>query len=102
MVKKRSAGMPFASRIHQVRLEHSLSLDELAVRAGLSPSLLASFENGQEVPALEVFDRLAGVMGVPVERFFYDHKDSNLTPLLTPRVTWQELVDAPKRRSFRF
>ncbi len=86
--------MPFSTRIHQVRLKHKLSLEDLAVKAGLSPSLLASFENGLEVPALEVFDRLAGAMGVPVERFFYDNMDSNLTPWLTPRVSWQELVDA--------
>jgi transcriptional regulator with XRE-family HTH domain len=94
--------MSIASRVNQVRLEHLISVEDLAVKVGISPSLLASFENGQEVPALEVFDRLADVMGVPVERFFYDHKDSNLTPWLTPRVTWQELVDAPQRRSIRF
>ena len=86
--------MPFASRIHRLRRERLLSLEELAARAGLSPSLLASFENGQEVPALEMFDRLADAMDVPVERFFYDNTDSNLTPCLTPRVTWQELVGA--------
>ncbi|HXW13028.1 MAG TPA: helix-turn-helix transcriptional regulator [Terriglobia bacterium] len=86
--------MPFASRIHRLRRERLLSLEELAARAGLSPSLLASFENGQEVPALEMFDRLADAMDVPVERFFYDNTDSNLTPWLTPRVTWQELVGA--------
>jgi transcriptional regulator with XRE-family HTH domain len=94
--------MPIASRIHHVRLERLLSLEDLAAKAGLSPNLLASFENGQEVPALEMFDRLADAMGVPVERFFYDNKDSNLTPWLTPRVTWQELVDVPQPRSIRF
>ena len=93
--------MPFASRIHQVRLERSLSMEELAAKAGLSPSLLASFECGQEVPGLAMFDRLADAMGVPVERFFYGNADSALTPWLTPRVTWQELVDTPRRRLIR-
>ena len=93
--------MPFASRIHQVRLEHLLSLEDLAVKTGLSPSVLASFENGQEVPGLEMFGRLADAMSVPVERFFYDSVDSTTTPWLTPRVTWQELVGAPNRRSIR-
>jgi transcriptional regulator with XRE-family HTH domain len=95
MVEERDTGMPIASRIHQVRLERLLSLEDLAVKAGLSPNLLASFESGKEVPALEMFDRLAGAMGVPVERFFYDNLDSNLTPWLTPRVTWHELGGAP-------
>jgi transcriptional regulator with XRE-family HTH domain len=85
--------MQIAARIRQVRLEHSLSLEDLAAKAGLSMSLLASFEDGQEVPSLETFDKLAEAVDVSVQRLFYASSDTELTPWLTPRPTLQELID---------
>ncbi|HMD86928.1 MAG TPA: helix-turn-helix transcriptional regulator [Terriglobia bacterium] len=85
--------MQIAVRIRQVRLKHSLSLEDLAAKAGLSKSLLASFENGQDVPSLETFDRLAEAVGVSLQDLFYDDLNSNLTPRLTPRLSLQQLID---------
>ena len=85
--------MQIAARIQKVRLEHSRSLEDLAAKVGLSTSLLASFEQGEDVPSLETFDKLAEATGVPIKDFFYDNLDSNLTPWLTPRLTLQQLID---------
>ncbi len=85
--------MQIAARIRQVRLEHLLSLVDLAVKVGLSKSLIASFENGQAVPSLEMLDRLAEAVGVPLQCLFYGDVNSILTPRLTPRLTLQQLTD---------
>jgi transcriptional regulator with XRE-family HTH domain len=85
--------MQIAARIRQVRLEHSLTIEDLAAKAGLPQNLLASFESGREVPSLETFDRLAVAVDVPVRSLFYGDKDSMLTPWLTPRLTLQELIE---------
>jgi transcriptional regulator with XRE-family HTH domain len=85
--------MQIAARIQKVRLEHSRSLEDLAAKVGLSTSLLASFEQGEDVPSLETFDSLAKAMGVPVKDLFYGNLDSNLTPYLTPRLTLQQFID---------
>ena len=69
-----------------------LSLEDLAANAGLSQSLLAGLEAGQEVPSLETFDRLAVAVDVPLQNLFYGNRDSTLTPWLTPRPTLQELI----------
>jgi transcriptional regulator with XRE-family HTH domain len=85
--------MQIAARFRQVRLEHSLSLEELAAKAGVCTDLLGRFEQGEDVPSLETFDKLAEATGVPIKDFFYDNLDSNLTPWLTPRLTLQQLID---------
>jgi transcriptional regulator with XRE-family HTH domain len=85
--------MQIAARIRQVRLEQSRSLEDLAAKAGLSANLLASFEQGQGVPSLEIFDRLANAMDVPLKDLFCDNQDSISTPWLTPRPTLQQLID---------
>jgi transcriptional regulator with XRE-family HTH domain len=85
--------MQIAARIRQVRLEHILLLEDLAARAGMSTSLLANFENGEAVPSLEMLDRLAEALGVPLKDLFCDDVNSILTPRLTPRLTLQQLID---------
>jgi transcriptional regulator with XRE-family HTH domain len=68
--------MQIAARIRQVRLEHSLTLEELAEEAGLSPSFLGRVEDGNAVPSLEMIDRLAEAVGVPIRSLFYDDRDA--------------------------
>ena len=92
---RKRAEMRLARRITQVRVEHLFSLKELAVKARMSAALLASIENGQEIPSLEMVDSLAAAMGVRVARLFYDDSGPVLTPLLTARLTLQQLADEP-------
>ena len=85
--------MQIATRIRQVRLENSLALGELSRRTGLSVSLLDRFENGQDIPSLEMFDDLARAEGVPVESLFYGDPDSKSTPWLSQRLSLQQLAE---------
>jgi transcriptional regulator with XRE-family HTH domain len=85
--------MRLARRIRQIRFEHLLSLEELAAQAKMSPTLLASIENGQEIPSLEMIDRLAAAMGVRVSSLFYDDLGPALMLWLTPRLTLQQLAE---------
>lgn len=94
--------MQIATRIRQVRLENSLSLGELSRRTGLSVSLLDRFENGQDIPSLEIFDDLARAEGVPVESLFYGDPDSKLTPWLSARLSLQQLAEESSRPARAF
>ena len=92
--------MRIAMRIRQVRLQHMLTLDELAIKAQLSNSLLANIESGQVIPSVEIFDRLAEAMDVGVEGLFHDGLNSAVTPWLTPRLSLQQLFDEPSRTTY--
>ena len=85
--------MRLAARIHQIRVERSLSLEDVAAGTGLAKSLIARVEQGQEVPTLKLLDTLAEVLGVPVHTFFYDDAEPAWTPRLSPRPTLKELTD---------
>jgi transcriptional regulator with XRE-family HTH domain len=89
--------MRIATRIRQVRLKQMLSLDELSVKANLSRAILAKIENGQEIPSIEMVDRLAEAMGVRVVGLFYDELNSPATPWLTPRLSLQQLENGSPR-----
>jgi lambda repressor-like predicted transcriptional regulator len=45
---------------------------DVGARAGISHSRLSRFQNGWEQPAPEVAERIAAVLGVPVEQLWPD------------------------------
>jgi transcriptional regulator with XRE-family HTH domain len=85
--------MRLAARIKQVRFQHLLSLEELAHRARISPTLLAKIESGHEIPSSEMVESLAAAMGVRIASLFYDDLSPTLTPWLTARPTLQQLAE---------
>jgi transcriptional regulator with XRE-family HTH domain len=60
--------LPQEGRVWAPRLEAGLPRAELARRAGVPVSTLRNWENGRGFPSLAAGLRLAGVLGVPVER----------------------------------
>lgn len=48
------------------RIAARLSQDELALRAGVSQTLISAFERGVTTPAPEQLSALARVLGVPI------------------------------------
>ena len=52
------------ARLRHLRFERQLSLRALAVRAGLSPSMLSRLEQGRRRLTLQHVDRLASALGV--------------------------------------
>jgi transcriptional regulator with XRE-family HTH domain len=53
-----------AQRIREIRKKRSLTLDQLAERADLTPSLLSKIENFRATPSLAALGRIAEALGV--------------------------------------
>jgi len=85
--------MRIAARIQRIRLERSMTLEDVEAKTGLTTSLMTRLEKGREVPTLEMLDTLAGALEVPVHAFFFDTSEPESTPRLTPRPALQELAE---------
>ena len=66
--------------IHQLRIQHSLTLAEVSERAGISRGMLSKIENGLSSTSLETLEQLANTLGVTLARFFqgYNLPTSNV------------------------
>jgi transcriptional regulator with XRE-family HTH domain len=56
--------------IHQLRIQHSLTLAELSERASISRGMLSKIENGLSSTSLETLEQLANALGVTLSRLF--------------------------------
>ncbi|KQT48951.1 hypothetical protein ASG43_08955 [Aureimonas sp. Leaf454] len=59
--------MPIAENVHRLRVTDGLTVEELADAARLSPSLVASIENGRRSVPQKAIRALASHFGVSVE-----------------------------------
>jgi len=57
----------FGERLREIRLDCSLSLKQLAGRAGVSLSALGRYERGRTVPGLDVAAALAEALDVSID-----------------------------------
>jgi len=85
--------MRIGARIRRIRLERSVTPEDLEAMTGLAKSLLTRLELGREVPTLAVLDTLAEALAVPVHIFFFDTAAQESTPRLTPRPALNELAE---------
>jgi transcriptional regulator with XRE-family HTH domain len=85
--------MRMAARIQRIRLERSMTLEDVETTTGLTKTFMARLEKGREVPTLEMLDTLAGVLNVPVHMFFFDAPEPASMPRLAPRAALQELAE---------
>jgi transcriptional regulator with XRE-family HTH domain len=77
--------MRMASRIQRIRLQCSVSLEDLEAKTGFTKSFMARLEKGLAVPTLEMLDTLAEALNVPIHVFFYDTSEPVSTTTLAPR-----------------
>lgn len=70
--KRSSTAAKVGVQIRAQRLAAALSAGALAAQAGVSRSMMSRIERGLVSPSIEVLDRIALVLDVPISRFFAD------------------------------
>ena len=78
------------SRIQELRLSQSLTLQDLADRARVSVSMLSSVERGRKAPTVVVLARIAEGLGVTAAQLLAEPE-----PVLVRRAAEQDVVDEP-------
>lgn len=66
-----------SAKIKEIRKEKSITLQELADRAGVSKGLISQIENNRTVPSLLVLINIVNALAVDLNDFFADFKSSN-------------------------
>jgi transcriptional regulator with XRE-family HTH domain len=59
-----------AARVRELRAEHGLSLDALAMKSRVSRSMISGIERSQKSPTAVVLDKLAAALGVTLGSLF--------------------------------
>jgi transcriptional regulator with XRE-family HTH domain len=82
-----------ASRVRQARERRRLKQVELAGRAGLQPSAISQFENGQREPSPENLCKLADALGVTVDYLLGRDKPQPAGPQIESVVRHAQEMD---------
>lgn len=59
--------MYLGSTIKRCRIAQTLTLDDLAIEAGLSKGYLSLVESGQREPSLSAINAIANALNIPIE-----------------------------------
>jgi len=75
MIMDRTAGEPninarIAARVKTLRVEHHLSLEDLATKTGVSRSMISLIERGESSPTAVLLEKIASGFGVPLASLF--------------------------------
>lgn len=87
--------MQLVERFRTMLEAKKLSPEELELRAGLAQSYLRDVENGHLLPSLEIWERLARAIEVPLAKLFYDGESVPHLPNLPGRRTANEIAGGP-------
>ena len=94
-----AANMVLAERLREIRVSKKLSQAEVEKKAGLLRCYLSRVENGREVPAVEVLEKLARALEVPLYYIFYDGSEPPLLPSGTGRKPTYKIVKGSEARA---
>ena len=89
-----------AQRLHQLRIQHSWSLEELATKSGVSRATLSRIENNEVSPTASVLGKLCAAFELTMSRLLA-YVESDL-PALVPRnaqPVWIDPETGFRRRS---
>jgi transcriptional regulator with XRE-family HTH domain len=64
--------MIIGDRLHALRKEKKLSQRDLAERSGLKSQYISRLEHGHCIPSVEILEKWALALEVPLYRLFYD------------------------------
>lgn len=71
---------PIGARILRYRLDRDMTQQQLADASGVASSYIARIEVGKRRPTLDVLERLAAALRVPLARLFADDQASRASP----------------------
>jgi len=63
--------------IRRLRVEREVSQERLAFDSGVDRSYLGGMERGEENPTIDILDRLATTLSVPLASLFADENDDS-------------------------
>ncbi len=66
-----------AKRIQILRKERGLSIRQLGVLAGITPSVISYIERDKNSPSIETLQKILGALGTDLAAFFAQHEIQN-------------------------
>lgn len=67
------------ARIRVLRQQRGISQEQLAFKAGITPSYLGQCERGEKSPTIDSIDKVAKALNVTLEELFsFDHDKSDI------------------------
>jgi transcriptional regulator with XRE-family HTH domain len=69
-----------AWNIRRIRVRRGLSQERLAFDAGVDRSYVGGLERREENPTVDLLDRLAMTLGVPISEFFKEPRGGAVAP----------------------
>lgn len=73
---------PFGEKIRKVRERRGLTMKEVALKAGVSESLISQIERDRVSPSLDTLLGLADVLQIDLEYLFQDYKKSGTVSIV--------------------
>lgn len=71
--------------VRRIRVAQGISQERLAFDAGVDRSYLGGMERGEANPTVDVLDRLAGTLNVPISELFTAISEGSRTNLGLPK-----------------
>ena len=68
----------YGERLRQLRKEHGLSQEEVALRAEITPSYYGQLERGTANPTVSMLEKICAVMGVSISDIFTEESTNLL------------------------
>lgn len=74
-----------AINVRRIRVSLGVSQERLAFDAGVDRSYLGGMERGEANPTVDVLDKIASTLGVPLAELFMEMEDGARLPQGLPR-----------------
>jgi transcriptional regulator with XRE-family HTH domain len=84
--------MIVSDRLRAIREEKELSQADMEDRTGILPSDLSLLENGHAVPTIEILEKIARALDLPLHELFYGGEQAPLLQNLPNRLTADEIA----------
>jgi transcriptional regulator with XRE-family HTH domain len=85
--------MILSQRLRTLRESKQLSRIDIELSTGLTLDLIVNIENGRPVPNLEILEKWARALSVPLHQLFYEGKDAPPLKNLPGRLTADQIAE---------